>query len=569
MRGKIISISSASFFLVIMLLINIGLGSVANMSSPREVKEYVNYLVTYGEEINEKMLEMREKINEKPSFEPCVSNIIEPKEIALKPNTIKSAEENSEILKDAVSGAKNGTKIILPEGKYYINSVIKLEYKKDITISASGKGAELINLSYSPFNEDDPSKTSNVFKITSCERVKIENISFDYFNHVSAEGTVIEQSGGNTYFKLFEEYKANDKQRLAGGEIITSVFTSNENGFIDERWPEAPIKLQKQSEDAYYIPMEIGSVGQTISCRFISSGPYVSYVIHARSVNGLILENLRCYSCPGGFVLATDGNSNLHFEKLNISVRKGSQRRLASNEDCLHLRNVSGRLTVKDSTFFGIGDDALNIHSQLLTVAGIKGDSVVVSKDEIDGFSLQFMFAKRGETMEFFDKNFNSIGFARVEDVSQDKITLDTLPKGLKKGFYMQNVSLSPDTFVSDSKIGFARARGLLVQAKNSIIKNCEFSNIRLSAILSAPDFEYWREGGFFDNLLVEDNKFYNCVSSHNGMAPVHITVGHDSITENPNCLLGHKNATVKNNIFEECIGENVVAYNVMNLSKD
>lgn len=159
------------------------------------------------------------------------------------------------------------------------------------------------------------------------------------------------------------------------------------------------------------------------------------------------------------------------------------------------------------------------------------------------------------------------MGVATVEKVKANSIIFNQIPKSANVS-YMQNVSRSPDTVVSNCEIGFARARGLLIQSKNCVIQKCKFKNIRLSAILAAPDFEYWHEGGFCDNLLINNNSFENCASLNNGMGVINISTSHDSTEGNRLCTLGHKNVSILNNSFNNCISQKIKTFSVINLKR-
>ncbi len=524
-------------------------------------EKYTPYPITQGERVNSKMLQLKALASSDIPCEPIVKHTVEPTDIALTPDSPEHAEANAKALNEVIKRAKNSTRIILPSGKFYIGAPLTITDKSDITITSEGDGALLINTAYSPFPHEDASKTSNIFNLISCNNMRIQNIAFDYQSYVSADGVIISHSAGRTYFRLFEEYLDSEKNALLGGELVSSVFMANEQCFTEEVWPETPFVLEKSREGVFYLPTEMGQVGERITCRFKSSGPYISYVIHAYNTSGLILENLRCYSCPGGFVLATDGNSDLYIENVTVAVKEGSKRLLGSNEDCLHLRNIAGVLRVKNSSFYGIGDDALNIHSTLIPISEVNGNTALTQTG-----GQMLAFGCRGETVEFFDKDYNSVGCATIDSVWTDKITFDAIPSGVESGYYIQNVSALPDTVVSNCNIGFARARGLLIQSKNCVIENCSFKNIRLSAILVAPDFEYWHEGGFCDNLLIENNAFHNCASLNVGFGVVHISTAHDKLEGHDGCRLGHKNVSIIGNTYENCTSQPLKACAVQNL---
>ena len=555
MKKKIILIAVAFLLVVKVEFVAMGAEYFSDFANRKTAAVYELSPVTYGEAVNPKMQDMKNFDPNKFSVRPKISKTIASGEFKkLTPEDPVMAKENGKIINRIIKKAEAETKIILPEGRYCIDSPISLKGKSNITLSAEGEGATLINTSYTPFGEGSP----NMIDIFGCENIQIENISFDYKAFPTAEGVIVGQTDTATTFRVYEEYLKGEKDRLLGGEVVTSVFTADLGGFKEEAWPESPLKLQKENEENFSIPLKIGQVGDKIACRLSGSG---HYVINVTNTAGLILKAIRCYSCPGGFVLATEGNSDLGFFGLRTEVAEGSERLLSSNEDCLHLRNVAGKLILSGSTFLGIGDDALNIHSAVVSVSETKGNELRLGGNPL----MAYLFAKPQETVELFDRNYNSLGLATVKKRGFGEITLAQLTEAQREAVYLQNVSLSPDTYISGCRVGFARARGFLIQSKNCIIKNCDFEDIRLSAVLAAPDFGYWLEGGFCDNLLIENNRFKNCVTAGNDMGVVQIGSAHDSLRGNGNCTLGHKNITLRGNLFENCTEKDYRYFNVMN----
>ena len=565
MKNKITVIMLVSAFSFFILLASIMILKNFVLKVPiRSVLAYIDPGLTVGIPVNNKMLEIEERLSSMSYSVKALNTVTADK---LVPDSLNHASSNSEILNSIISSAKSRTEILIPAGRYYLDAAIEVTDKKNISIAGEIEKTVLVNSSYSPLvSKQNADKSANIFNINRSQNIKISNISFDYLNHTSADGIITGVATDRTFFTVYPEFLSEDKPPLSGGEIITSVLTASDTAFVDEKWPEVgEISLVKIDDNGrFYIPMSIGKTGERITCRF-TTGPYISYVIHAYCTVGLYLENLSCYSCPAGFVIAPDGCSDLYFKSLSVRVAEDSQKLLGSNEDCLHLNNVAGKLVVKDCDFNGIGDDALNIHSQIAVIDKIKGN-IITAKSERVGDNISHYFAFPGETIEFFDKEYNTLGYAKLKDRSEDDFKFYNLDFDIDNAKYMQNASCSPDTYVDNCNVSFGRARGLLVQSKNAVIKNSSFKNLRLSGILASPDFRYWEEGGFCDNLLISNNVFYNCASVKNGMGVVHITSGHDRVIGNYKCKKGHKNISVIDNEFVNCVSKSVMAYNVMNL---
>ncbi len=533
----------------------------------RPAEKFIPSAVTYAE-INLVMNDIFQTDTDALCEFPQTAHKITLDNSGLVPDSIDFASENAKKLNDAISKAKKGTTIIIPSGRFYIDKALQLFNKENVHIT-SADGVTLINSSYSPFVGKDGSSDqyANIFNISYCKNIKLENISFDYLYNTSADGIITRHENGKTFFRVYDEFIDSEKIPLSGGELITSVLCANDTVFDEERWVDGggTMSLEKATDEGeFFIPMQIANVGDRICCRF-HTGPYISYVIHALNTQGLYLENVRCYSCPAGFILAPDGNSDFFFRNIKVEVEKGKEKLLGSNEDCIHLNNFAGKLIVKDSYFTGIGDDALNIHSQVASVDSVDKNTLTISSGR-EGISLSPIYAFKGETIEFFDENRNSIGFADVKKISGNKLFFSNLPEGAENARYLQNVSCAATTVIDNCTVKFGRARGFLLQTKNAVVKNCNFENLRLSAILMSPDFTYWHEAGFVENILIKDNSFKNCSSLTRDFGVIHASSSHDAFSGSFKCKLGHKNITVCDNTFSDCKSKPIVTYNVQNL---
>lgn len=563
--------------IVVPALILIVLGVVAvnvfrfiRSTEGRPAPEYTEAPVTPSVDKNEVMLSLlNSDLSDK--FDVVCKYEINAGELGLAADSVDAAKDNSNLLNKAIKSAKKGTRILIPAGKYYIDGSIVLFDKKDIVISGKSNGSDgrvmLVNASYQPYSSQNSNNIANCFNISHCSNIKLENIAFDYLFHPSADGIITEVKHGKTYFKAFTELLEGDKAPLVGDELVKSVLTADDEVFIEEKWADGYIRLKREEESCMFsIPMQIGKPGQRICCRF-TTGPSISYVIHSTKNNGVILENILCNSCPAGFVFSSY-SANLLIKGLKVAVPDGSERLFGSNEDCMHLVDMFGDLVVTDSSFVGIGDDALNIHSQLTRIAEMDGNSVKIVNGR-DGTPPYPSYIIAGESVELFDKSCKSLGIATVKSVVGNKITLDSVPEGLTVGCCVQNVSCAPDTVIKNCTVEFGRARGLLIQTKNAVISDCTFKNMRLSGILMAPDFGYWYEAGFTDNVLITNNTFENCASLANGFGVIHISTSHDGLNATFPTGAGHKNVSILDNRFISCRSKQISATGVQNLKSD
>ncbi len=472
---------------------------------------------------------------------------------------LSKAENNALMINNAIKKANDYTEIVLPEGTVYIDDDIKFSSKENIFLTGAPDGTTLVNTSYVPPSTGGKHKSDGIFKIDKCENIRIENLTVDYLNPSTCDGIITEIKNGKTYFEIFPEFISGERNAVVGGENVFSVLIADDKVFTTELWPNEGTRLTKESDTLFSVPVSFGSPGMRICCR-ISNGSYASPAIFITNTSGLFLKNITCRSCPSAFIYGTYGNADFDFSGITVSVKDGSAAMLASNEDCMHIKNLRGFLNIRDCSFSGIGDDALNTHTKMGILRSVSENKAEVVMGR-DNYPFPNECFRKGDIVEFFNSSYKSLGKATVVKYSGKVVEFDSIPEGVKEGHTLQNITESPTVTVENCNVNFGRARGFLIQAKNAKISGCTFENLRLSAILAAPDFEYWYEAGFTDKLEITGNTFKNCTNAvkDNGFAVVHINSSHDEVQNKVN-LEGHKDVTVTDNVFEDCQGRHIRA---------
>lgn len=532
----------------------------------RRIIEYSPCELTTDVVINDKMSSVSSQAKYDSIPESSIKSTLNLADKGLVSDSKDHASNNSKIINTAINQAKDFTKILFPKGTFYIDSLISLENKSNLILQ--GDETFLINTSYAPLTELSVKSypESCLFKIDFCRDITIKGFTLDYLGHTTIDGEIEKVDGGKTVFKAFRDFSKENKTPINGNELVFSALVADDNVFYNETWlPEGTCVTKEAGTRLYSIPAEIGKEGDRICCR-ISCGTYASPAIYVTNTRGFVLKDITCRSCPSAFIYAPFGNCDFDISGLNVSVEESSKRLLASNEDILHVKQMSGVLRLADSKFCGLGDDVLNVHSKLAKLEGISDNTATIIFPDA-GKNVAELFFLSGEYAEFFDITGKSLGTSKILDVSGEKATFEAIPEIVTDGCFVLNVSCLPDTLVDNCSISFGRARGVLLQTKNAVVQNCTFSNMRLSGVLACPDFNYWYEAGFCDNLLIRNNIFDNCASLNNGFGVVHIGTSHDNPHEKKDGKY-HKNITVLENSFKNCKSEYIKTSGVANLNK-
>lgn len=471
----------------------------------------------------------------------------------LIPDDENAAESNLNLLNTLIDGASSDTVIRLPSGTYFmasnrISGGILLVGKNRIALE--GQGTQLINVSYDDTvyqsNEDYP--LSNVFGIYGCENIVIRGITVRYSSPSSLSGVITGYDGERTVIKALSGNAA------AGGEYVYCVsLFSEENVPGDECYLSntSTDDLIHVADDTYSFAGKYGSVGDRICLRF-TSATYAAPLFNVIGVGGLTLADITVSGCPGAVCIATGDNRDMTLEHIQVVSPDDREMLFSSNQDGFHIKSMRGSLIMRDCTFVGLGDDALNIHALMGRVESVNGSTVTATTPGTSS-ALDAGWAQAGDEIAFYDEKLNLLGVSNVVRSSQGSLELEAVPGGAGEGTLLHNRSNAPDVTVSGCYVERSRARAFLIQSKTAVIQNCTLRNIRLSGILVAPDTRNWYEMGPVQEVTVSGCTFEQVGTVIGDHAAVCVRVCHDSTS-----LLGgtepiHGSISVTGNTFVNC----------------
>ena len=176
--------------LIILIGITLHIFNILSSIPGRPASTYSETPITLSLDKNEKMMSLLDLDTQIINY-TSLDSTVNVKTLDLVPDSVESAANNSKIFNAAVKSVQKGTRIIIPSGKYYLDGSIKLFNKKDISICGDTY-VSFINTSYRPFSNTEQSQQNiaNFFNVVNCSNIKIENITFDYLNHTSADGII-------------------------------------------------------------------------------------------------------------------------------------------------------------------------------------------------------------------------------------------------------------------------------------------------------------------------------------------------------------------------------------------
>lgn len=420
---------------------------------------------------------------------------------------------------------KEGTKVIrFQKGTYYFgNSITGLGVKDCYLVGE--EGTKFVFTGWMSF-----------IVLTQCENFHINNIVFDINPSPTITGTIAkceeDSSNGYIYLKPDEGYDLTNSEYQKynlkkTGSYAEYYFDEEYQAYVPDRSGNLfynpgltdlsynsttdllKVTLSKSFfADTFKTP-EIGTIAAVAFQVYENHGFYFKECINT------YMENVTTYTV-GGMGLRTDGGKNLYLNRVNFIREPGSKRLLTCTADILHTCNLEGDAIFTNCILEGSHDDAVNVKSFYTTISAIKGNVVTVNQTQSET-TIQFSV---GDKVDIYDptgmKYKNTYTVTAVDKIGTSyDLTLDrSVPSrgnnsyvGFSLGNATKAVHLTMDNCVIKNK----RNRGILLQGRDSVIKNCTFSNVNMGAIQILGVDDTFKEAIVPENVKVYNTKFLNC----------------------------------------------------------
>lgn len=239
--------------------------------------------------------------------------------------------------------------------------------------------------------------------------------------------------------------------------------------------------------------------------------------IHLKNSSNLQLDKINIYHAGGMGVIA-EKSENIHLNTVHVKLREDSDRMISTTADATHFCNCKGKLVIENCLFENMLDDATNIHGTYIKINEIV-DKYTVRAGVNHAQQFDYDFATTGDEVQFIT-NETLLPIATSKIKSSKKINdhffelsfENELPSTLKTGDGIDNITWYPITTFCNNVIRNNRARSILISTRNkTVIENNSFSSM-MSSILFEGDLNHWYESGAVEDVIIRNNKFYDCV---------------------------------------------------------
>lgn len=374
--------------------------------------------------------------------------------------------------------------------------------------------------------------TSRGIRVEKCKNVVLRGMTFDRFDLPYFTGTVEEMDAEKQYaiLNIYDEYEPespypvreylefNEKDktpRYHGNflynnlevdvlvEMIKGVqVIGDHKAKIDFSW------------DITEAPKGCGYV--------ITKTMYGVDTIAIIESKEIYTENVSIY-CTPGMGIRGYSSEDVYMNRTNVMLKPGSNRFMTVTADAMHFMDCKGDLVMTNCLMENSHDDAINIHGMFQMIVDVDKENkkyrmlcgrTAKFEEEKKNDELTIPF-EVGDVIEVSeDDTLNLIATVHVASVEVDEeygfwVTFEE-DTDFEKGLLMCDVTRNPKVLIDNCIFRNKRNRGILLQSRNSAIKNCTFYNVLMPAICLVADCQNWHEGINGKDILIENNRFIN-----------------------------------------------------------
>ena len=490
------------------------------------------------------------------------------------------------------------TKLIFEKGKY--NFKPKLATEKYVFISNNDEGLKRIVFDLSGITdlEIDGQGSSFIFDGFVCpflldksKNIVVKNFSIDYKRTFHSEGKIVAayQDSLDIAFSKEYPYQINHKKLIFTGTDVIGRDNGGEPKKVlypfwhllefdaIKREPAATgydflnvqnmnVKELSPGMVRIFFPKLRAQVGNTLV--FNATDRLISAFTISDSENVSLLNVTIFHS--GGIGVIAQRSNNILLDEVKVVAAPG--RMVSTTADATHFVNCGGKITLQNSVFESMMDDATNIHGIYVKIDKIFSTTeILVKLVHYQQFGFDFLkpntkieITEAGSLMPYGENSVKSVERLNKE---YTKVTLNKpLSEDVKLGNVVASLESNPEVLMRNCKVQKNRARGILLGSRGKILIENNYFHTHCVAINLEGDGRFWYEQAGVRDLTIRNNMFDNCNYSFMlGIGVISVTSG---IEEDKKPLSKYnRNILIEKNtfkVFNPCI---LSMYSVDNLT--
>ena len=264
-----------------------------------------------------------------------------------------------------------------------------------------------------------------------------------------------------------------------------------------------------------------------------------------------------------GFGVLGQTSENITLDHVIFRAPEETGRTTAGYADFIQMSGCKGKIKIENCYFANAHDDPINIHGTFQQVVAISDDRREIRVRYMHKETAGFPSFAPGDEVEFTSRSTmlpveNTIGVvekiissptgdsSEVESLTDTVIRLESpVPEEVKENAYVvENITFTPEVEVRNCEFRELPTRGVLITTRKPvIIENNAFYKLGMAPVYISCDANNWYESGRVEDVVIRNNRFYNC----QGDGVIFIE---PIITESAEERTVHKNIRIEKNSF-------------------
>jgi len=470
-------------------------------------------------------------------------------------------ESHAKSITALLAEVEPNTHIVFEKGEYYIFEPIEIKGLKNVVFD--GGGATFVaHFDRKKYYQDN----TDLFHISECSDFKFCNFTIDSDVPVNVAGEIV------AHTENYIDVQLNSSVNLEGDELFISSMT-----FKEDMTPVCDSFVSAEPDESRYTvianeivctnPEKLDTPHEMIGDQLFRIYPYcVEGTMREKKCNishsyyGLVAVSFRnCHRVEvedisivnyGGFGFAILPRcSDFTFRRLRIEPKDIEHQPFSINSDGIHVTGLTGKLIVEDCYFEQLGDDCINLHTNVMNVTEVFDDGVKINYDKKVPI-VPPIWAQKGDKLRVYNPHTLEFkGYATVADFKDKRVWIDEGSIKMQVGDLITNEYYFPTVEISRVTCKNCRSRPFVLQSTDSAkITDCDIFGCGPAIYISAA-FYKWLEAGPAKNIEIVGNRFHPTATRNNSnMGCVFIR-----LSEDPQMKFHHihKNMVIKNNSFE------------------